>query len=118
MTRPTNPFKAPDFNEGSTVLLEVTHLDKNKALLTPTVLEYRIDDLENNRQVLDWTTVSTPSTTNTITITFTQNALFSRGDDKELRQVTVRTTNATGDVVQTIFNYRLIRIFDRDSQVK
>ena len=115
--RPTNPFKGQDFNEGSTVFLELTNLNKNKVLAAPTTLQYRLDDLTNAREVTDWTTVATPATTNTIELTPTQNTLNGRGQKKELRQVTTKTTDSSGSVVQVIFTYNLVRIFNKQDQL-
>jgi len=75
---PVNPYRRFDINEGTSAILEVTHLDKDKALVTPSAVSYRIDDLTNERQVLDWTVVSTPASTNTITVTAAQNMVNNR----------------------------------------
>lgn len=116
MTNPVEPFRPFDKNEGSTILLELTHLDKDKALLVPTTLTYRIDDLTNRREVLDTTTVSTPGSTNTITITGAQNALFGRSQQREQRQVTVKAVDSAGSITKDIFIYTLIRIFTSDDR--
>ena len=118
MNTPVLPYRLERFNEGSACFLDLTHLDKNDALLAPTTLKYRIDDVSNNREVLGWTAVSTPSSTNSITITDTQNALFSRSRDKELRQVTVKTTDAQDNDNQEDFFYEVVRIFQRTDQVE
>lgn len=116
MTNPVDPFRKFDRNEETTVLLELTHLDKDKALAVPSALSYRIDDLTNHREVLANTTVSTPGSTNTITITEAQNALFGRSQQRERRQVTVKTTDSAGSVVKSIHIYTLIRIFTSDDR--
>lgn len=113
---PVNPYRQFDRNEGTTVLLELTHLDKDKALTVPSAVSYRIDDLTNVREVLDWTSIPTPGSTNTITITPAQNQVNNRNQDRELRQVTVNATDSSGNVAQDIFHYTLIRIFDFESQ--
>ena len=114
---PFLPHRQFDRNEGSTILLELTSLDKDKVLTTPSNLEYRIDDITNNRQILDWTDVPTPSSTETITITPANNQLRSRSATTETRQVTTNTTDSSGNVSQDIFIYRLIRIFDKETQL-
>lgn len=117
MTKPVQPIRNIDFNEGTTTFLETTHLNKDKVLAAPTTLQYRIDDITNNREVLDYTNVSTPGTTNTIEITAAQNALNGRAQGRELRQVTVKATDSAGSIVQDVFYYTLIRIFDRTDQI-
>lgn len=118
MSKPVEPTRNVKRNEASTVLIPLTHLDEDNATFTPSTLKYRIDDLTNNRQVLDWTTVSTPSTTNTLTITSTQNALYNRSKPRELRQLTVYAQDSSGNESNDVFHYTLIRIFDRSDQLQ
>ena len=116
MSKPVEPYRKVDTNEGGTVLVTVTYLDKDKANITPSTVTYRIDDLTNDREVLDTTSVSTPSTENTITITPAQNALYTRSRERELRQVTVKATDSAGAVSKQQFYYTLIRIFTSDDR--
>ena len=115
--KPVLPYRQKDVNEGSTLDLDLTHLDKNRVLQIPTTLKYRIDDLTNIREVLDWTTVSAPGSTNTIIITAAQNALFSRRTKRQKMQITVKTTSSSSADLQEDFYYDLIRIFRRDDQL-
>ncbi len=112
MSNPVLPSIKDEFNEGSSIDLELTHLNKDKVLLAPTTLDYRIDDLTNDVEVLDWTNVGAPGSTNTITITGVQNTLAGRDQGVELRQVSTRTTDSSGNPSQELFHYKLIRIFD------
>ena len=116
MTKPVNPYRNLDINEGTTAILEVTYLDKDRANITPTAVSYRVDDLTNVREVLDWTDVNTPTASDTITISGALNAVNNRSQDKELRQITVNATDSSGNVVQSIFLYTLIRIFTNEDQ--
>lgn len=115
--KPVLPARIEDVNEGSTCYLPLTHLNSSKALEAPSALSYRIDDITNNRQILDWTSVSTPGSTNTLTITAAQNAIYTRTRKTELRQVTVKTTDSSAGINQTPFYYNLIRIFDNQDWV-
>ena len=115
--KPVLPYRSEDVNEGSARDLDLTHLNKTRALTAPTTLKYRIDDLTNNREVLDWTTVAGPASTNTLSITGAQNALFRRGTKRQKMQVTVKTVSSSGEIDQTPFFYDLIRIFDREAQL-
>lgn len=114
--KPVEPYRNIDLNEGTGTKLSLTHLDDNDAKFTPIAVSYRIDDLTNDREVLDWTAIPTPASTNTITITQATNQIKSRGLPRELRQVTVNVTDSSGAVAQDIFIYTLITIFDQDSQ--
>lgn len=58
------------------------------ALVVPTSIRYRIDDLNTGVAVLDWTSVSAASAI-TLTITSTQNALRDQCAAREVRELTV-----------------------------
>lgn len=118
MNNPVKPFRNfRDPEENDTVLLILTHLDEDKVNAAPVSLNYRIDDLTNGREVLGWTSVSTPGATNTITITKAQNAFNNRSKDREMRQVTVNAVDSAGNEGYDIFIYTLARIFDSSDKV-
>lgn len=117
MDRPVKPYRKKDINEGSAIDLDLTHLNKSRVLTAPTTLRYRIDDLTNHREVLDWTVVPTPGSTNTLSITGAQNTLFARRVKRQKMQVSVKTVSPTSEIDQTPFFYDLIRIFDREDQL-
>ena len=116
MSKPVQPFRDFPTNEGGTVLVTVTFLDKDRVNIVPTTVTYRIDDLTNDREVLAETTVTTPALENTITITPAQNALNGRSQPRELRQVTVKAVDSAGAVSKQQFYYTLIRIFTSDDR--
>lgn len=114
---PRLPERVIDVNEGKSITLETTHLDKDKKLVAPTSLQYRIDDLTNNRTVLDWTAVITPGSTNTIAVTAAQNLKFIQRQKEERRQVTTEATDAAGAKDPEEFYYNLTQIFNREDQL-
>ena len=62
-----------------------------KAASTPTTIHYRVDCLTTGRQITDWTSVSSPDTSNTITITATENQILSDASLAETKQLTIKT---------------------------
>lgn len=116
MTKPVLPSRRKPVNEGTAFDLDLTHLDKTKTKTIPLTLDYRIDDLTNSREILDWTNVPTPGSTNTINVTGAQNTLQGQDKQIELRQITTRTTDATNRPANEIFHYKLVRIFDQEDQ--
>jgi len=116
MSKPVQPYRNIDTNEGGTVLVTATFLDKDDVNIVPTTVTYRIDDLTNDREVLGVTTVSTPALSNTITVTPAQNALNGRTQPREIRQVTIKATDSAGAVAKQQFYYTLIRIFTSDDR--
>ena len=66
MSQSTIPSIKRVINEGDAVLLLLTHRNESDVLEAPASLSYRIDDLTNNREILDWTAFASPQTKNTI----------------------------------------------------
>lgn len=116
MKKPVLPYSKFKRNEGSTIVFSARHLTNEKVLRTPSTLKWRLDDLTNNREIVDWTEITGPSSTNEITISRENNAKYSRQQEKELRQLTIYTEDSNGNDAQDIFHYTLIRIFDREAQ--
>ena len=102
-------------NERSVSFISATFLDSSKAEQAPTSARYRIDDItRGKRQILDWTTITTPSVTETITITAVQNRILSTGIDRERRQVTVEAT-VSGEPFRDTFEYEIINLLGTDN---
>ena len=62
-----------------------------KAVSIPTTIHYRVDCLTTKRQITDWTSVSSPAASNTITITATENQILSDAHPVETKQITIKT---------------------------
>ena len=62
-----------------------------KASSTPTTIHYRVDCLTTKRQITDWTSVSSPAASNTITITSTENQILDDANPVEVKQITIKT---------------------------
>lgn len=74
--------------ERSTVIVTVKFLDRTSGLVTPTNAKYRIDDISSGAQIADWTAL-TPASSNSITVTSTQNAILNNTRNVERKQMTV-----------------------------
>lgn len=61
-----------------------------KAAATPTTIHYRVDCLTTKRQITDWTSVSSPSTSNDIIVTATENQILDDSNEIETKQLTVK----------------------------
>lgn len=109
--QPVQPYQLGYVNAGCDCSLEVTTLDEDDALLVPTTMQYRVDDLKSATNIVPWTTVPTPASVQEIAITAAQNALIAPTcNDTELRRITVKTTNSTGKIAQQVFLYELVNI--------
>ena len=72
-----------------------------KAASTPTNIYYRVDCLTTETVLVDWTVVSTPAGSNTITMTAAVNNIQDDDNKSERKQITVQadralTTQAVG----------------------
>jgi len=73
--------------EGSQHVITAKFKDRSSAaLVVPTNIRYRLDDLRSGTTVLDWTSISADDEI-TITITATQNALQDQFQREEVREL-------------------------------
>ncbi len=94
------------YEEGRSLFLEVKSYNASRVLTTPTAMRYRIDD-SSGTQILGWTTISTPSATETIEITAAQNRLLSQEHSYETRIVTIEVTSEGGAITPYELTYKL-----------
>jgi len=80
--------------EGDALRLTLRVLSPDLALIAPTTLRYRIDDLNQGSAVLEWTTLTPTATTNVI-VTSAQNAMRS-GLSVERRQIVFEASDSDG----------------------
>lgn len=74
-----------------------------KAADTPTTIHYRLDCLTTQQQIKDWTTVSSPSTSNTVVISSSDNQILDDSNRLEAKQLTVRTDSGLAtQVIQPV----------------
>jgi hypothetical protein len=73
-------------NDGSSLAVTLTHLDAFDAPAAPDTLRYRLDDPLGG-ELIGWTSVDTPASTNSVTIPASANT--TRCSPYVLRQLTV-----------------------------
>ena len=84
--------------------------DQNGVPYIPASLRYRIDDLTNNSQVLDWTSIPAAAAV-VITIPSELNELTVLSDTVEIRQVLLEVTAPGGAIRYDPITYNLIKIY-------
>lgn len=68
---------------------------------TPTTIQYRVDCLTTRREIVDWTSVSSPAGSNDIVMSATYNQILDDANNIEKKQLTVRVdTGLTTQVVR------------------
>ena len=80
-----------------------------QAASTPTTVHYRVDCLSTKTALQGWTAVASPSTSNSISITSTMNAIQDASNTAERRQLTVKaddglSTQAIGHITWQVEN--------------
>ena len=93
-------------NESSECFVTATFYDQNGNLYTPTALQYRLDCLDDNTQILGWTSLTPSGSSYTVTITATQNAMVNPKRTTERRQIIFKVTppGSTGRYDRTTYN--------------
>lgn len=82
-------------NEKSTLVLRLGFKDGSAQAVVPTAGRYRIDDVNSDSQILDWTDFTPSASTHDLTITSAQNAIISNALESEKKLVTVDVTYGT-----------------------
>lgn len=112
--QPVLPYAQKYISAGNSVRLEVSSLDFDNALETPSTVEYRIDNLTNNVSVLGWTS-ATPANPTVIDVPASLNVMYGGntwpGNDSQQMQVTIKATFADGSQAQTLASYSLNAIY-------
>lgn len=75
-------------NESSSATFTARFYSDAWVATAPTSARFRIDNPDNDTQILDWTTL-TPATSNSIAVTGAQNAIVYDCSREERRQITV-----------------------------
>lgn len=112
---PVRPFKGPDVNAGTSVVVDYSARNVDNELEAPTALRYRVDDLTNSQVIATWADVDTPATTGSVTISAALNAMSTQYGERQLNQVTFEATFASGDVVTSMAYYQLCAVYQGQS---
>jgi len=75
----------------------------------PAAVQWRMDDITSEQNVVAWTPIPIPQTTNQIVISSVQNAMISYTRNHEVRQVLFQITDFYGNVAYARTLYMLIR---------
>lgn len=108
---PVRPFKGPPVNAGTTVLVDYSCRNPANELEEPTALRYRVDNLTDVVVVQDWQAVADPTTEGSITIDASLNGMTRQFRDRQLNQVTVEATFASGAKVVELAAYQLCAVY-------
>jgi hypothetical protein len=85
----TSDLVASRVNESSAATFTASFYNDSWTATAPTNARYRIDNPDNDTEILGWTTLS-PATSNSIAVTGAQNAIVHNCSAEERRQITVQ----------------------------
>lgn len=94
-------------NQHSTFFVSSSFTDKDGQPLVPNTVDYRIDDLTNGQEVLDWTSV-TPASTVEITVLGSYNQIIKSSNLKEVKCITVRINEGTDAEARDELQYNVL----------
>jgi hypothetical protein len=77
-------------DEKSPLYATFTFTDEDGAAVIPNSVDWRIDDITNGVQILDWQSVSVVTNPTQITVPGSDNAISDQTHISELRALTVR----------------------------
>lgn len=101
----------PLVNEGSSFTATAYFRTRStSAASTPTTVHYRIDCLTTGTEIADWTSVSASSSVS-ISITGTHNAIQSDENDVEVKQLTVSADKDLSTQVRQTVRWKVSNLF-------
>jgi len=100
-----------EVNEKSSLILVVDFYDEDEAAVVPTTATYRIDDEENETEILATTNISPLAAEINIEITPAQNAIIDQNHGWEIRTVTVYFTYGVGKASYEIYQYKVKNLY-------
>ena len=77
-------------NEQSALFLRFSFFDEADSPIEPATIEWRVDDITNGVEVVDWTSIVTPNEVVVVSVSGQTNLIADQSHTFELRRVTVR----------------------------
>ena len=94
-------------NENQAYRYTVASLDYNGKARTPTNARYRLDDKLSGNSIIAWTDISPLSTSMTIDIPASANAIIDSNQEFETKVLTVEVDYGTNDASNTEVEYEV-----------
>lgn len=101
---------ATTVNEKSPLCLTMTFTDEDGAPLVPISLDWRLDDLGTDEEIVAWTPVSTPAAVMKITIPADNNVIGYDGNIREPRVFGIRINDGAISEAHAEYHYHVINL--------
>lgn len=80
-------------NEASTLRVTLSFRDPDGSPVSPTTLDWKIRDVQSDTDVVTWTSIPTPGTSEVVDVDGADNAMVNADNTSELREILVRLDN-------------------------
>jgi len=97
-------------NEKSPIFMTVNFTDENGAPLVPTSVDWRLDDMTNNTEIVPWTVFAGPASTMTLTILGSNNVIDNQVHVKELHVFGIRVDDGLPGEGYSELSYNVLNL--------
>jgi len=104
------PRNAKTVNEQSPLCMTLTFTDENGDPLIPTTVEWRLDDVELDIEVVAWTGLVSMAAIMNMTIPADNNVIEDESKVREARMYGIRINNTMASEAHAQFKYHVINL--------
>ncbi len=97
-------------NEQSPLRVTVSFKDEDGAPLIPATVDWRLDDMEINAEVVPWTSLPSPAASMNVTIPASNNLIVDQTSVREERMFGVRADDGLGSEAHAQFQYHVLNL--------
>jgi len=97
-------------NEKSPVFMTMAFTDEFDAPLVPATVEWRLDDKEDDTEIVPWTNIPTPTSTMNLTVPGSDNNIKDEKHVKETKMFGVRVDAGFAGEGHAEFHYNVVNL--------
>ncbi len=101
---------ASTVKEKSPLHMTIVHKDENGDPLVPTKFEWRLDDVDNDTEIVGWTNVGSPTATMQVVIPGSNHIIGLETNVKESRMFGVRINDTLTSEAHSQFKYDVLNL--------
>lgn len=108
--QPNLPYTNYLVYAGTDAFFELTFLDRNQALVMPSALQYRVDDLTNALPMIPWTAVTPTGSTQELQIPAAKLVMSKQTQGSQICQIALQATLSDGTIANQVAILELVAI--------
>lgn len=101
---------ADTVNEKSPLYMTMVFTDENDAPFVPTTIEWRLDDREDDSEIVAWTALGSPASTMNVTIPASNNIIVTETKTRERRSFGIRIDDGLLAEAHAEFHYHVLNL--------